>query len=214
MKLSDRFYILTIKNKQAYDKLINNHYLHRTPSITYSFGLFDKEKKDKTTFGFSQDRMIGVITYGIPPSPPLCKVICGEEHFKDVIELNRLWIEDGTPVNVESFLIGNSIKKIPYKIIVSYADQAENHRGTIYQATNFLYTGLSAETKEWSIDGVSKHARHLTDQYSLKELKKIYGDRLKCTRSSRKHRYIYFNCSTRKRKHFIKKLRWGILPYP
>lgn len=213
MNFKDRFYVKKVKKHDAHPFLLEKHYLHRIPALSHCYGLFDKESKQETMFG-DFDRMIGVITYGIPASPSLCEAICGKEFSDKVIELNRLWIEDGTPSNVESFLVGNSIKQVPYDIIISYADKAESHTGMIYQATNFIYTGLSAETKEWSIDGESKHSRHLTDDYSMSDLKKMYGDRLKCTRSSRKHRYIYFNCSKGKRKFYMKKLKWGILPYP
>lgn len=214
MNFKDRFYIKNIPKKQSHIILLSKHYLHRVPAISYTFGLFDKESRDETVFGFSEDRMIGVITYGIPASPSLCEAICGKEFSQNVIELNRLWIEDGTPQNVESFLVSNSMKMVPYDIIISYADQGENHQGIIYQATNFLYTGMSAETKEWSIDGESKHSRHLTDDYSMEELKKMYGDRLQCIRASKKFRYVYFNCSKGKRKFYMKRLKWEILPYP
>ena len=155
MSFKDRFYIKKILKKQSHPYLLEKHYLHRIPALSHCFGLFDKEIKDETAFGFSADRMLGVITYGIPASPSLCEAVCGKEFVNQVIELNRLWIEDGTPANVESYLVSNSMKMVPQDIIISYADQGENHQGIIYQATNFLYTGMSSETKEYSIDGKS-----------------------------------------------------------
>lgn len=213
MDFKERFYVKPIRKKMAHPFLLDKHYLHRVPALSHCYGLYDKEQKINNGLG-EFDKLIGVITYGIPASPSLCAAICGEEYRDQVIELNRLWIEDGTPPNVESFLVGNSIKQVPYDIIISYADKAESHRGMIYQATNFLYTGLSAETKEWSLDGKSQHSRHLTDDYSLKQLQEKYGDRFQCTRASRKHRYIYFNCSKGKKKMYKKILKWSVLPYP
>jgi len=214
MSFKDRYYIQKIRKKQAHPYLLNKHYLHRIPALSHCYGLFDKETQHETAFGFASDKMLGVITYGIPASPSLCEAICGKEFVSQVIELNRLWIEDGTLPNVESYLVSNSMKMVPQDIIISYADQGEDHTGIIYQATNFLYTGMSAETKEYSIDGKSVHSRHLTDDHSMKELEKMYGDRLKCIRASRKFRYVYFNCSKGKRKHYMKRLKWEILPYP
>lgn len=214
MSFKDRYYIQKIRKKQAHPYLMDKHYLHRIPALSHCYGLFDKETKDTTAFGFEAERMLGVITYGIPASPALCEGICGKEFSNQVIELNRLWIEDGTLPNVESFLVSNSMKMVPQDIIVSYADQGENHLGVIYQATNFIYTGMSAETKEYSIDGKSVHSRHLTDDLTMAQLREKYGDRLQCIRSSKKFRYVYFNCSKGKRKFYMKRFKWETLPYP
>jgi len=56
--------------------ILDVHYAHRMPSIQKSFGMF----KD--------GELVGVCTYGIPPSHTLLKGVCGEEFKKDVIELN------------------------------------------------------------------------------------------------------------------------------
>ena len=60
---------------------------------------------------FVEDKLVGCITYGLPASPNVCRGICGNEYFKDVIELTRLWICDSVGKNAESFLIGNTIKE-------------------------------------------------------------------------------------------------------
>ena len=65
--------------------VIQNHYLHRKAPAIYSFGLFDGME------------MIGCIIYGKPASRTLCIGVCGPEESSKVIELTRLWIEDGTP---------------------------------------------------------------------------------------------------------------------
>lgn len=214
--LKDRLYIKEIPKRTAIEMVVKFHYLHRAPPINHCYGLFDK--KTIITEGVLEptNKMIGCITYGIPASHGLCAAVCGETHFRNVIELNRLFIEDHAPKNGESFLISNSIKLLPppYDIIISYADKQENHLGVVYQATNFLYTGLSAKTTEWSIDGKSKHSRHLTDHNTMDELKEYYGDRLQQTRSSQKHRYVFFKATGGKRKYYLKTLKWEIKPYP
>lgn len=40
-------------------------------------------------------------------------------------------------------------------ILVSYADSAQGHHGYIYQATNWIYTGISAKRTEWREIGVT-----------------------------------------------------------
>lgn len=40
--------------------ILNVHYAHRIPCIQYAYGLFE------------DDELIGIVTYGQPPSPNVC----------------------------------------------------------------------------------------------------------------------------------------------
>ena len=88
-------------------------------------------------------------------------------------------------------------------IIVSYADSQMNHNGYIYQATNWIYTGMTKARTDKYVEG-GKHSRHY-DNENQNGLRKY---------RSAKHRYIYFATSKTKRKEYIKKLNYGIEPYP
>ena len=197
-----KYTISKIDYKTAMDIVVKNHYLHRKAPCSFAFGLFNK------------DKLIGVITYGTPSSSPLRKGICGIEEAKNVIELTRLWIEDGTLKNSESFLIGNTIKKVDKEIIVSYAEINQGHLGIVYQATNWIYTGLSAKRTNWTIEGIDKHCQTIADKYTSTEIREKYGDKFSLVDRPRKHRYIYFNCSKTKKKHLLKKLKYKIIKYP
>ena len=176
-----------IKNEQAHEWCLYKHYAKRIPSISYAYGLFDQEE------------LIGIITYGMPPSPPLCVGVCGPENKDYVIELNRLCINDGSPKNSASILVSHSLKLLPPSIVVSFADTGVNHVGYIYQATNFIYTGLSAKRTD-VFTGNGKHPRHCAGFD-----KSIRIDR------SRKHRYIYFVGSKSQKKQWLKNLSYPIL---
>lgn len=202
--IKGNYCIKKIDSKTANGIVFKNHYLHRNAQAQYCFGLFEINPIEPNFF--DSDLLIGVIIFGMPASPNVCRGICGNDHFSDVIELTRLWIKDNTPKNVESFLIGNAIKLIPKKIIISYSEPSFGHRGVVYQATNFIYTGLTEKrTNRVPINGsTQKHNRH---ECMNKENTKLV-DR------PRKHRYIYFNCSKTEKKHFIKKLKYTIKQYP
>ena len=132
--------VLQIKPEETYPWLLKKHYAKRVPQIMFAFGLYDDAD------------LVGVVTYGIPASPSLCMGICGKEYSDKVLELNRLCLEDNYK-NQASFLVANSIKLLPKPtIVVSYADTAQGHVGYVYQATNFLYTGLSANRVDWETD--------------------------------------------------------------
>lgn len=165
------------------------HYAHRVPNIQYVFGLIENRN------------IVGVVTYGIPASPTLCEGICGKAMKERVIELNRLCVDSKTP-NASSFLVGRSLKLLPKpKIIVSYADTAMSHVGFIYQATNFIYTGITKERTDIApLDG--KHSRH------------HLGDLTKRVPRSAKHRYVYFTGFPKEIKEMKSLLNYPVLPYP
>lgn len=207
MGIKEIYYIKEVEKKTAQELQVKNHYLHRRAPCSYAYGLYQKEDAE----------LVGIVLYGVPASRSLQKGICGEEYANLVGELTRLWIKDDTPKNVESFLIGNTIKQQGFKILVSYAECQQGHIGYVYQATNWVYTGLSAKRTDVSIDGVvgGKHGRHMTDKYGgQKKAKEALGDRFKLVDRPRKHRYIYFNCNKRERKFFNKILRYPMKPYP
>lgn len=187
----------------AQSVVISRHYLHRPAPCSIAFGLFDP---------FVQ--LQGVILYGTPSASTLRAGIAGDDEALNVIELTRLWIDDDAPRNGESFLIGNSLKRCGKEIVVSFADTAENHLGTIYQATNWLYTGLSAKRTDWVVEGDDKHGHTWADKYTAKEMREIFGDRFSLKERSRKHRYIFINAKGQRRKELLQKLRYEVQPYP
>lgn len=92
--------------------ILGIHYARRMPVIQYAYGLFDN------------DSLIGIVTYGQPASPSLCKGVAGEENRHNVLELNRLvLLPNQNGKNNASFLVGRSLKLLPKGLfIVSYAD--------------------------------------------------------------------------------------------
>jgi len=194
--------IKRIENKLAQNIIVKNHYLHRKAPCSFAFGLFQNNK------------VVGVIMYGTPSSAPLRKGICGIEEKYNVIELTRLWINDKIGKNAESYLIGNTIKKIDKEIIVSYSEIEQGHIGIVYQACSFFYTGLSAKRTNWTIEGIDKHCQTIADKYTSKELKEKFGKKFKLIPRPRKHRYIFINAKKKRRKNLIEKLKYPILPYP
>lgn len=50
------------------------------------------------------------------------------------------------------------------RLIVSFADQSKGHHGGIYQATNWIYAGMSAPSVEYWKDGKRWHTRQLSEK--------------------------------------------------
>jgi hypothetical protein len=195
--------VLPIKNEETYPWLLEKHYAKRIPQIMFAFGLYE------------EDKLMGVVTYGIPASPSLCMGICGKDYSDKVLELNRVCLQNNDK-NQASFLVSNSIKLLPKpSIVVSYADTGQGHVGYVYQATNFIYTGLSANRVDWTVKGLEhKHSKTLSDGMTLESIKEKYGDDFYYTERSRKHRYIYFHGDKRQKKLMNQLLKYKTEPYP
>ena len=74
-------YVRRISYNDTKPFLLGIHYARRMPCITDAFGLF------------LNGEIIGVVTYGVPASRPLCIGLAGVENERNVKELNRLVIK-------------------------------------------------------------------------------------------------------------------------
>jgi len=204
----ERYSVLTINRNDCYDYIMNIHYAKRFPPISYAYGLFEYGK------------LVGIITYGCPVSSTLRVGVCGKEYKDNVLELNRLCLLNNKK-NEASILVGRSLKMLPDdKIIVSYADPSHGHIGYVYQATNFLYCGLSPKRSDWCIKG-KEHLHHATvvDEFRGKSnrselMREKYGNDFYSKPRVRKHRYVQFTGNKRFKKKARKSLLYGIEPYP
>ena len=209
----DNYTVEPIETKAALNIVIENHYLHRAAPCSKAYGIFENG-------GFFGGTLKGVICYGVPAYNPILKSICGEEEMNNVYELTRLWVDDSVPKNGESFLIGNSLKKLDKEIIVSYADSTMNHLGIVYQSTNWYYIGKTKPIKDIRIKGLDLHPASVTDKYRghknrTEKLKSEYGeDNIYYEDRSQKYRYVFFNANKKRKKELLKKLTFTIEGYP
>ena len=183
--------------------IIGIHYAHRWPSITYAYGLFD------------EGELIGVVTYGTPPSAPLRRGIVGDEHIGDILELNRLCLKYNRK-NEASMLVGRSLKELPKgKFVISFADTEQNHKGIVYRASNFKYYGLSAKRTDWALKTKPHlHGQTVADEFRgqpnrSKLMREKYGDDFYLKPRTRKHRYIYVTGSAKQRMKLESKIKYN-----
>lgn len=207
MAIKEKYLVRSIENYLCKEWCLKKHYAKRLPPIEYAFGLFDN-------LGITQ----GIVTYGTPVSNTLRNLWNGT--YK-LMELNRLVINEGLEKNVLSFLVSQSLKMLPNPmVIVSYADTSKNHHGYIYQATNWIYTGLSAEFKDYYIRGMEHlHNGTIMDMSRGQEnrvewLRQKFGNDLIMIERPRKHRYFIFIGNKKDCKKMKQMLPYKIEPYP
>jgi len=194
--------VVPIQRSDALPLIMAKHYAKRIPSISYAYGLM------------RDGLLIGVCTYGTPPSHTLLKGIAGESWAKHVLELNRLTCDNDK--NNASFLVGRSLRLLPKpSIVVSYADTGVGHIGYVYQACNFIYTGLSSAWNDPVVKGL-EHQHHATFAHGKtnEQMRSEFGDLLSFRKRTRKHRYLFFCGDKRGKQRFLSDLRYELFPYP
>ncbi|MGD0855964.1 MAG: DNA methyltransferase [Dehalococcoidia bacterium] len=186
--------------KKVFEK---EHYLHSMPGGTMlTFGVFLK------------GRLMGALSFGAGPSLAH-KLVKGAKR-DDCLALTRLWLSDDLPRNSESHVLGFVLRSLrqhtEVKFLVSYADPSQGHLGTIYQATGWLYSGLSSAMPLYDLgDGVPRHSRSVAHTYGSHSVRYFakHGVDIKRIPQAAKHRYIYFlDASLRSR------LKVPLQPYP
>lgn len=169
-------------NKSIINYIIKNHYSQTCPTTTkYAFGLYDK------------DRMIGVCLIGE------FSRLQAKKKYKECLELTRLFIEDGTPKNTESYFIGHCLrwmkKNTIIKGIISYADQTVGHQGIVYQASNFQLINKTSRSYHYKDqNGNRVHKRGVWERAKkegIKEKKQAEKENLTFVKEEQKLVYFY-----------------------
>ena len=187
----------------AKELMVREHYLHSLPGGTcLAFGTF------------VCNRLLGALIWGVGPTNAH-RLVEGATP-DDCLTLTRLWLSDELPRNSESRTLGVAVRALrrhtSVKFVVSYADPSQGHIGTIYQASNWLYTGQSQATPLYDIgDGIARHSRSLSHAYGSHSIKHFarYGVEVKKVPQAAKHRYVYFLDPS-----FRHRLNVPVLPYP
>jgi len=195
-----------IKGTEATPYIRENHYsktCHGRPFPCY--GLFEA------------DDLIGVIMFATPGSEVVRGSVFGPEHKDAVTELHRMHIQDHAPKNTGSWFIARALRllverKPEIRGVLSFADPTEGHMGTVYQATNFLYTG-STTARYFYRDG---DGRLRSPRQEGKNIRVAEALAMGWTKEKRlpKHRYLALVGDRRERRIFKKLLKLDILPYP
>ena len=79
------------------------------------------------------------------------------------------------------------------RLIISYADERQGHKGIIYQASNWIYTG-TIPLDLYELNGEYHHPRSVVSRYgtrSLPWLKENVNDKYRKVEGLGKHKYIY-----------------------
>lgn len=222
----ENYYIKPISKNMARKMIVDNHYSHLWTKCSVAFGVFQRGLEN-AFFDTFDDVLLGCVVFGDPIGVDVVNSISPLVGQGSVWELTRLWIQDGTPKNIESWAIAQSLsyikKEYPnIKVIISYADPEFNHRGIVYQASNFLFQEVGIDVKRWMLsfsDNPYKwhHPKTIMDKYDcngVKDLKEKMPKPFWLKTTGRKFRYIYITAGKTEKKKIFNTLKHPAKAYP
>ena len=132
----------------------------------------------------SKGEWCGVICFGMGASPQIGMPYGLKQG--EAVELIRVALNGKQEITSKVVALGLKLlkKHSPLvKLVVSYADKAQNHTGIIYQATNWYYVGdLESSGVEFFVNGKWRHSKAIKPH-----IQKVSPKRKK----SGKSKYIY-----------------------
>lgn len=182
----------------------NFHYSKSVPSVQYGFNIYN-----------DADEWCGVVCFGGGASPRLGKHY-GLYHG-EVLELVRVALNGKQQTTSQCVaMCMRELHRINplVRLLVSFADIDQGHKGTIYQATNWIYEGVTLQNERCAfiIHGEKMHPKTVYSKgwkQSLPWLQEHIDKNATEFCGKGKHKYIY--CFD---KHLARKYRKTAKEYP
>lgn len=190
---------------------------------TYHYSHIMPDSSFECFAGYYGNKLAGVVVFGCGANNQTFSALIPDIQLKNCRELTRLWSPDGMPKNTESKLIKESISLLSPQVnlIVSFADPSHNHQGTIYQASNFYYCGMSNPNKmltngkeKFHIRTIGSYKRRHPELRNVTNLEVMdkYGWRY--VESVGKHRYVLLRGDRWLKKLMYNQIKDKIKEYP
>ena len=169
-------------------------------------------------YGLYQDgQLAGVIAFFPPAQVSVRACVFGSDRYLRVTELHRSICLDAAPRNSESFFVSRALRLFAQDnqhiwAVLSYADEWAGHIGTVYQATNAIYTGKSSPhvvytDQSGKVRADKQGAQHISPARAAKLGWTCHGKQYK-------HRYLYLLGDRRQKRSSVRMLLLQPQPYP
>jgi len=163
---------------------LNYHYSCAVPQIRLGYSVFN-----------DNNEWCGVILYSNGANPRIAReygLVQGQ-----VIELVRVAL-NGKQEHTSQAL-GKSLKLLKkdaptVKLVVSFADRNQNHIGTIYQATNWMYIDERSNERGIMLNGKLTHRRSVGKKYgnsSIEWIRQNVDKNARIVKGETKIKYVY-----------------------
>lgn len=176
----------SVPASEVKELIITQHYLHSMPATaSATFGVYWKKN------------LVGAAVF--TPGPRNGYLLLSAAKPQDVATLARFYLQDSLPKNSESRVLGIILRLLrkmkSWKFLLSYADPAFGHIGTIYKASGWLYLGKTEANGYIALDkNRLVHPRTVYRWFGTNSVKELqeFGISAKHSYCPGKHRYGYF----------------------
>jgi hypothetical protein len=205
-----------ISYDEAKNLILANEWLGNMGITEFAFGLF---------FG---RHLAGTVCFGRTAG---ASSICGPDHEGKVVTLCRGACVHWAHPHSASFLISAACREMTKKgchVFIAYSDPEAGEVGTVYQANNFLYCGMTRPKKRFRTPegkiydgrkiqcltrdrtgGSLRYKRTRADQKKL-----LIEQGCEFLDGTPKHRYVGIYGDRRMKRLLRRALKWEVLPYP
>ena len=172
------------------------HYSKSVPTVQFAYNVYN-----------DTDEWCGCIVFGGGANNNLPKAF--GKNAGEVLELERVALNGKQEYTSKA--VAMALKQLHKddplcQMVVSYSDHRQRHLGTIYQATNWIYLGLTITSDtQYFYNGKWTHERTINSRKNRDELKRTLPKR----ENSNKFKYV-FCFDKRERKKYMA----IALPYP
>ena len=172
----------------ARDACLYFHYAKAIPSLSYIYNVWNE-----------LDEWCGVILFGVGANPQIASPY--DKWNGQVVELVRVALNGKQGHGKTSEAMSLALKALHREaqqidLVVSYADLDQGHNGTLYQSTNWIYTGIkNANTRgAFIMFGKKTHNKSVASRgwkQSLLWLRENVDSKAEEFITLGKHKYLY-----------------------
>ncbi|MEN6636369.1 MAG: hypothetical protein ABFC56_10995 [Clostridiaceae bacterium] len=173
---------------------------------------------------YSEDNLIAVVSFGtvcFNPHRSSIGAIAAKYNLR-VIQLTRGGTKFDQPKNTPSMSVSMALKQIRNDlgdmIVIAYSDIKWNEVGTIYQASNFSYLGMTNPKGQsnYFINGLPLSGWNVRKQYGTRKVESLLNLGLLVEKKplSQKHMYVYLNMCKTKKISIHKEIATRLKPFP
>ena len=167
-------------------------------------------------------QLASVVCYGAPVAPSKYAKILGFNNFNSIIQLCRgataYWAPKYVPSKLISYTIKLINKKLGVRAVIAYADPLAGEIGTIYQACNAFYIGMTSPGggKRYIINGHSYDPRKVHKKFGSRAQNhlSVIDPNYKVQTINSKHRYLFILGTNYERELVFNRIKDIILEYP
>jgi hypothetical protein len=204
---------------EAKNVILGNEWLGNMGTTEFAFGLF---------FG---EYLAGTVCYGSTAGTNVKNSVCGVEHADKVLTLCRGACVHWAHPHSASFLISEACRQMTAKgfnIFIAYSDAQAGEIGTVYQASNWLYCGMTSPTEQYrtpdgkvhdsrQVSGLARDRTGGTLKYRrtrAEQKRLLLAQGCEFMDGTPKHRYVGIYGNRRDKRMLQDALKWPSLPYP